>query len=205
MMAAEDCTHMVRMPPSKKEQERAEDAPTTRRCKEVDDCLVVRQIHCYRIFSQCGEPEEHEREPENEFAKAAHAILAHIRKCDAESENRPHEATHVELETENRHNPRCSGGADVCAHDYGNRLRQCQEPCVYKAHGHHGCCGRGLYGGGDEGASQKAAHAMLGHGAENSTEVSAGSFCRPSLMVFMPNMRSARHPIIFKMARIIRL
>ena len=158
------------------EEERAEDSPTASRRKEVDDRLVVSQIHSHRIFTQRGKAEEHERETEHEFADALGRVLLGVRKNDAEGEEGPHHRAHVELEPEYGHNPGRGSGTDVRTHDNRNGLTQCEQASVNEAYGKDGRSGRRLHRGSHKGTCEKASDAVLGHGSKDSTQVTAREF-----------------------------
>ena len=136
----------------------------------------MRKVHRHRILAQRGEAKEHERKAKDKFAKALHAAFTDVRKHNTKPEERPHVTAHVELETEQRHNPRRRRCTDVRTHNHGNGLLQGQQARIHKAHRHDSGRGRRLHSGSHKRSCQKPTQTMLGHGSENGAEVATRKF-----------------------------
>ena len=156
----------------KQEQKRAPDAVAARRGKEINNRLVMRKVHRHSVFAERRKPEEHKREAEHEFAKALDTILADIREHDSKPKERPNNAAHVELESEDGHEPSRCRRTDICAHNNRNGLLKSKQASIHKTNSHDGSRSRRLHSGSNGSTRKKSTKPMLGHSSKNRTEVS---------------------------------
>ena len=76
----------------------------------------------------------------------------HIGEDNSQGKEGPHEITHVELESEDGHDPGRGRGTDVRPHNNRNGLLKGKQTSIDETDGHDGSGSRRLHGGGNKGS-----------------------------------------------------
>ena len=141
-----------------------------KRRKEVDNSLVMAEVHFLARGAEGGNSEKHKSYAKKKIAYVA--VLTCIDKQQCDEECWEHKVRHIKREAQ-RHDPCCKRGANVGAHNYRDGLCQCEQSGVHKRYGHYRRSCRRLHGGRYKHTGQQTSEAVGGHGSKDMAQLRA--------------------------------